>query len=77
MRIESYVDRVVNKFTSCEFQQNFRMPPEAFEKVFALVGSTLGNDTGMVHNSNILKRDMLAVIWLLVTPESFRFVHFF
>lgn len=76
IRIENYVDRVVNNYTYCEFQQHFRMPVEAFEKLLSLVGCVLQNETGTRQDSNILKRDMLAVIWLLATPDSFRFAQF-
>jgi hypothetical protein len=69
-RIESYVEKIVAGYCDSQFQENFRMSRYAFDKLQGLV-SKIFLDADL--SISLLQNDLLAVIWLLATPDSFRY----
>jgi hypothetical protein len=68
-RIINYMETVIDLYSESEFQKNFRMHRQAFDQLQGLVRAIfLATETP----TESLKRNLLAVIWLLATPDSFR-----
>jgi hypothetical protein len=73
-RVHFYIETVVDLYSEIQFQENFRMNRAAFEKLQGLVANIyLQTNT----STDSMKRDLLAVIWLLATPDSFRYLFIF
>jgi hypothetical protein len=68
-RIHGYMYTVVDLYTESQFQENFRMHREAFDQLQGLASNIFREARVTTDN---LKRDLLAVIWLLATPDSYR-----
>lgn len=73
-RIKNYVERIVSGYNSVEFQQNFRMSREAFDTLCRLMNQNIPSIQGGTDINIDLEKQLLAVIWLLATPESYRSV---
>lgn len=71
IRIKNYVEKVVSNYCDTEFKNNFRLKRSTFEKLVEIIGPILIKQT---MDSNFIRRDILAVIWLLATPDSYRYV---
>ena len=71
IRIVNYVERVIPNFSSAQFKSHFRMTPQVFEETLAILGPILSQPSGGRPIKNV-KKKLLAVIWLLATPDSFR-----
>jgi hypothetical protein len=71
LRLKHYVDRVVPGYTDIEFQENFRMSREAFEKLLIIVIQRMDEPRAKKYSS--VKKDLLATIWVLANPEALRY----
>ncbi|XP_039310273.1 putative nuclease HARBI1 [Solenopsis invicta] len=72
-RIERYIEKVVSNYTNRQFQSHFRITRTAFEVLLTILGPNLENlDTGRPTTS--VEKQLLSVIWLLATPDSYRSV---
>lgn len=71
IRITLYLENVIANYNSMEFQSHFRMTFETFEHLLSILNPILER-----HTSGPLsvppKKQVLAVIWLLATPDSYR-----
>ena len=65
------MEDVVQNYFGTQFQQNFRMSRPTFNKLYALIAQQLLNPGNKPFKS--LEKDLLATIWLLATPDSFRY----
>lgn len=61
-------------YDELQFQQNFRMNREAFENLLIIVSSKIPSNEGPGRPTIPAKKQLLAIIWLLATPESYRCV---
>lgn len=73
-RINLYVEQIVMNYNSVEFQQNFRMSREAFEKLLGVFNTNLHLVRGGENLRILPEKQLLAVIWILATPDSYRSV---
>jgi hypothetical protein len=71
IRITVYVENVVAHYNSTEFQSHFRMTYETFEHLLSIMNPILIRHTSGPPNVSPEKQ-LLAVIWLLATPDSYR-----
>ncbi|XP_036146940.1 putative nuclease HARBI1 [Monomorium pharaonis] len=73
IRIEGYVNNVVPRFSSRQFKEHFRMTPNCFSLLENKLSPMLENNN--IGRSHISPRvQLLAVLWLLATPDSYRSV---
>lgn len=72
-RIQNYIEVILPQFTARQFQQHFRISVEAYEHLLQMVGPRFPLSPNGRPTVNIEKQ-LLAVIWLLATPDSFRYV---
>ncbi|TGZ57223.1 putative nuclease HARBI1 [Temnothorax longispinosus] len=71
-RCQNFVELVVPRFTFKQFQENFRMSAPAFEILLAVIAPLLENRTGTGRPTTRIEKQLLAVVWLLATPDCFR-----
>lgn len=71
-RIDNYVESTVSNYSEQEFQSHFRLCYAAFEALENSLGPEL---TLHSHDQNIpIRKQLLTILWLLATPDSFRLV---
>lgn len=72
-RIHNYLDTVSN-YTAKEFQQHFRITLETYETLLTIIGVQLSRKNNRGRNTINIDTQLLAVIWLLATPDSYRLI---
>lgn len=73
VKIEMYVEKIVHNYTEVQFRENFRMSRAAFEMLLEIVC----REWPLEHFGRKpmeRERQLLSVIWILATPDSFRSV---
>lgn len=76
-RITGYVDNVIPRYTTRQFRHHFRMVPEVFENLENRLGQSLSNAEPVGRPMIPVRIQLLSTIWLLSTPDSFRYITFF
>ena len=71
-RINFFVERIANNYNSDEFQQNFRMSREAFDNLLGFFNTHLHLVRGGDNLKISSQKQLLAVVWILATPDSYR-----
>ncbi|KAK7474793.1 hypothetical protein BaRGS_00033974 [Batillaria attramentaria] len=66
-RIENFVEVVVPKYSDNQFKEHFRMYPDAFEVLCQWLAPYLPTEKTLSH-----EKKLLATLWLLGNPESYR-----
>ncbi|KMQ86288.1 nuclease harbi1 [Lasius niger] len=72
LRLEGYVERIIPLLTKDQFRKHFRMIPNVFENLEALLGPVLSVTNGKAVIP--VRKQLLATLWLLATPDSYRSV---
>ncbi|XP_018313143.1 putative nuclease HARBI1 [Mycetomoellerius zeteki] len=73
IRIEGYVEEIVPRFNTKQFREHYRMLPSTFELLENRLGPILAGDP--INKPCIpVRTQLLATLWLLATPDSFRSV---
>lgn len=75
VRVENYLLHTVSNLTAEQFRMHFRINKRTFEIVLAAVGPSLMKMQSDGRPTVDPKKQLLSVIWLLATPDSFRFVN--
>lgn len=70
-RIKNYVRDVVPRFSNKQFQENFRMTPDAFTSLETLLGPLIFKENDGRPNIPVRKQ-LLSSIWIFATPDSYR-----
>jgi hypothetical protein len=75
IRVQLFVEITVEGSNDSEFQQDFSMPRQSFDMLLARIGPMLSShpETLMGRLRIDAKKQLLAVIWLLATPDSYRY----
>lgn len=71
-RIEGFIERVVDMSTASEFQSHFRVTVTSFQWLLNRIAPLLESTRAAGHQTTDPKRQLLAFLWLLATPNSFR-----
>lgn len=72
VRINGYINNVIPRYNTQQFRQHFRIIPTTFETLLnklAPMLSSIGSTGRPVTSPRI---QLLAVLWLLATPDSYR-----
>ena len=71
-RCEGYISNTIPRMTNKAFREHFRMIPSTFESLESRLGPVLfiTNDTG--RPMILVRKQLLSVLWLLATPDSYR-----
>jgi len=71
-RIEGFIERVVDMSTASEFQSHFRITMTSLQWLLNRIAPLLESARAAGHQTTDPKRQLLAFLWLLATPDSFR-----
>jgi len=74
-RIDGYMENIAN-FRNIEFQPHFRLAFEAFEYLLEQVDPLLKSENENKQTGRPLidlRKQLLSVIWILATPNSYRY----
>lgn len=71
-RIEGFIERVIDMSTASEFQSHFRITITSFQWLLNRIAPLLESVRAAGHQTTDPKRQLLAFLWLLATPDSFR-----
>ncbi|KAL4719201.1 hypothetical protein ACJJTC_019372 [Scirpophaga incertulas] len=76
IRINNYIDFIIPRQTADQFKNNFRMTLAAFEVLLSTLGPLMiaTNKHSPVTKLMDPRKQLLAVLWLLSTPDSYRSV---
>lgn len=71
-RVEGYILDIIPGMTNKAFPEHFRMTPSTFESLETRLGPALfiTNNTGRLMIP--VRNQLLSVLWLLATPDSYR-----
>jgi hypothetical protein len=70
LRIVGYVERIVPVLTNRQFQMHFRVSRSSFEKMVPIIKK----ETAVGRPRIDIQKQLLCVLWLLATPDSFRYI---
>lgn len=71
-RCENYYEITVPRYLPEEFQSHFRMTPDAFHTLCRHIIPRLKTTDSKGRPIKNSEKQILAVIWLLATPDSYR-----
>ena len=71
-RIKYYFEEIIPSYTAKQFQQYFRITIDAYEQIQNIVGPRLKRQAESGRPTVNVEKQILAVIWLLATPDSYR-----
>ncbi|XP_071653616.1 uncharacterized protein [Temnothorax longispinosus] len=72
-RILDYIERTIPQFHHEQFRQHFRMTPTTYNRLEQRLAPTLQGNIG-VKPPIPVRKQLLATLWLLATPDSYRSV---
>lgn len=71
-RIEGYVTEIIPRLTNNQFREHFRMLPETYELLEQKLSNALSNQNNDGRPMIPVRKQLLATLWLLATPDSYR-----
>jgi len=71
-RIKGYVTTTIRDYSGRQFRKHFRMTRETFENVERMLTPYLIRTAESGRSTLDVRTQLLAVLWLLATPDSFR-----
>jgi hypothetical protein len=72
-RIKLFIEVTIPMATAKEFQNDFRITRTSFQRLLELIGPTLSASGNVGRKKIAAEKQLLAVIWLLATPDSYRY----
>ncbi|XP_018364726.1 PREDICTED: uncharacterized protein LOC108762287 [Trachymyrmex cornetzi] len=73
-RIEGYVEEIIPHLSNNQFREHFRMLPETDELLEQKLANALTNQYDDGRPMIPIRKQLLASLWLLATPDSYRSV---
>lgn len=78
LRLKYFVERLLPGFSEHQFQSHFRMSRTSYEVLLANLKPKLAKLEGSVGKNRIsAEKQILSALWLLATPDSFRYISIF
>lgn len=71
-RIEGYVENIIPRFNRKQFKEHFRISPAVFENLENRLGNLLSRQSEKGRTTISVRKQLLATLWLLATPDSYR-----
>lgn len=72
VRLKHYVDYVIPGLNEKQFQSHFRINRQTLEKLLPILNNLVKKDSNLGRMIVDVERQLLAVLWLLATPDSYR-----
>jgi hypothetical protein len=70
-RVQNYLD-TVSSYSAKRFQQHFRITIDIYETLLNVIGLQLERKNNRARNTINVETHILSVLWLLATPNSYR-----
>lgn len=67
-RVSLYLENIASKYNDNEFRENFRLSREAFHFTLDRIIQIFNGREDPIK----IEKELLAVMWLLATPDSYR-----
>ncbi|KAK5644582.1 hypothetical protein RI129_005882 [Pyrocoelia pectoralis] len=74
IRIDNYLEKVIPNLSEKQFQMHFRINYLAYDKLLHVITTEIKKNNNIGRPLIDIHRQLLAVLWLLATPDSFRSV---
>ncbi|KAL5242707.1 hypothetical protein ACI65C_010117 [Semiaphis heraclei] len=71
-RVQGFISQTIPNFTHKQFQQHFRLSSTSFERCLQICAPLLKSSCVEGRKGSDERLQLLSVIWLLATPDSFR-----
>lgn len=71
-RVPNFIEITVPGFSDKQFQSHFRVTRTTFERLMTIIGNKLQKQGGRGRMRIDPEKQVLSIIWLLATPESYR-----
>lgn len=72
-RVQGYIKTTIPNMTGSQFRMHFRITIEGFEAILGKIGPHLHKDQVGAGRPRVHpKEQLLSVLWILATPDSFR-----
>lgn len=71
-RVEGYVEEIIPRLTNNQFREHFRILPETYELLEQRLSNALSNQNNDGRPMVPVRKQLLASLWLLATPDSYR-----
>jgi len=71
-RIEGFIENVIPRLNRKQFKEHFRISPAVFENLENRLGNLLSRQTATGRSTIPVRKQLLATLWLLATPDSYR-----
>lgn len=71
-RIEGYVTITINNYTDRQFREHFRLTRRTYENLEQILTPELIRRADTGRTTLDIRTQLLSVLWLLATPDSFR-----
>lgn len=71
-RIDNFVEYTIPRLTGKQFKEHFRIKPAVFENLENKLGNCLLNLNETGRPTISVRKQLLATLWLLATPDSYR-----
>lgn len=73
-RIKYFIEHTVFNSTAKEFQSHFRITRQTFEWLYVMISPHLQSSRSNGRQTIDAQKQILSVLWILATPDSYRFV---
>ena len=71
-RVEGYVKETIPRLSNKQFREHFRMLPETYELLEERLANFLVHENSFGKPMIPIRKQLLASLWLLATPDSYR-----
>lgn len=76
-RVEGYMEHIIPRFSAKQFKEHFRMEPAVFNIIENRLGLLLLKQDAIGRSTVPVRKQLLATLWLLATPDSYRLILLF
>jgi len=71
-RVENYVEELIPRLSNNQFREHFRMLPQTYELLEQRLSNALSSQNNDGRPMIPVRKQLLASLWLLATPDSYR-----
>lgn len=76
-RINNYIEETIPRLSNNQFREHFRMLPETYELLEQRLSNALSKQNNDGRPMIPIRKQLLAFLWLLATPDFYRFYSIF
>jgi len=73
-RVKYFIEHTIFNSTAKEFQSHFRITRQTFEWLYVMISPHLQSSRSSGRQTIDVQKQILSVLWILATPDSYRLV---